>query len=110
MPAENVNNTHIQKDTRETLSSINNVGIIETKELASPWAYTPENGLLPEIFRIQDKMKEYPVIRSTNPPKFIYVWLVPVINHNGRCQKAQITPRIMFAIHIPNLFSSMGRA
>jgi hypothetical protein len=43
MPVENVKITHIQKDTRETLSSINNVGIIETKELASPWAYTPEN-------------------------------------------------------------------
>jgi len=73
MPITKVNEIQIQKRGCIVPSCMLNVGINGMKALASPWAYSPENDLLPEIFRIHENMKEYPVIRSINPPKFIWL-------------------------------------
>ena len=48
-----------------------NVGNRGIKAFASPWAKSPEKVLLPEIFRIVERMKEYPTIRRVKPQKFI---------------------------------------
>ena len=57
-PVRNVSDTHIQNRGWGTSCCMSSVGRNGIKALATPCTRSPENGLLPEISRIQEKIKE----------------------------------------------------
>ena len=110
IPTAKVSDTQIQKLGWDTLACMFKTGITGMSALAIPCEYNPKAGRYPESFLNQEKRNEYPMVRSINPPKFINVWLVPGMNHNGRCHTAQIVPSRKLAFHIPSELSRRGSA